>query len=784
MAVARVAATNAASASLTSATGNPNDLIRWTAFRDTAATIPTLASGTVSLGSSSGSTCAYQEAFEYAPTASAVSRTFTGATRIVSERFSQAYGLGNKNFAAIASSATMAYGAVTALQASSTSWFQASGGHRTASNVNTAPTGMSTITNGSVGTDPELSVFDTNAVSTGWTSQNVTVNATSGRFSNVIEILGARSTIIPYALGAGFVLSNNNLTATKTSGATAVAGMMGFPRAGSGKWVYRIDATHTDLSDMAPGMGSALTMVLTTFTDYVSWGNSGNVFINGSLITAIDVWEDGPNTVWLAFDFDNGLFWGKVSGKNGWNGTGANPDAGTGGISITTVPTQPCPAFSNDQTDTGTLVWDGTASGHGLSTFLPWDTFSTIYNVSITETGSAADSPSSSGTFGNTISETGTAADTTTGGLSFSAAISEAGSAADSPNSQVNYPVAISESGTAADSPSSKVVAGATITESGAAADSPNSQVNYPVAISESGAAADTVNSGANYSATITESGTAADTETGGLSFTAAITEAGLAADTDSASLTIPGVIVETGTAVDSPSSSVVAVATITEAGSAADSPNSQVNYPVSITEAGSAVDTDSNKVVSANAMAESGTAADTISNTAITLNAVSEAGNAQDSDSANGPLSFIAEVGNAQDMVSCTVNSVNSMSEAGSAADTVNSASAYNVSISETGIASDTISSRLIAISSIVETGDVEDTDFSFAIINVSIIELANAADVVATGTPVILGVAVNALLSSDPIAIVADIDPGPLPVIGSISDGDVVTQGEVDQS
>lgn len=373
MAIARVGATNASAATLSSPAGADRDIIIWDAYRDTAATIPTLPSGVANpaILSGSGSVNAYLTTFEFCTSASAQSRTFTGATRVVATRYSGVLGIGNAAAGAIVTTSPANFPAVTLLQTGSTSWWKGFGGHKTS--TISAPTGMTAIGSGQAGTGPSLTAYDTNgATNSNWALTNVTVTA-AAHCTGVIELLGGKSTWSAILKGSGMALSNSNLTVVKSSGATTTAGLGSFPHNGTGKWVYRIDATHTDVSDMSPGLGSSIGMALNTFTDYLGWGNSGNVFVNGSLAATTDIWEDGSNTVWLAFDFDAGLFWGKVSGKNGWNGTGANPDAGTGGISITTVPAQPWPAYQNDQTDIGTLTWDGTATGHGLSTFTPWD---------------------------------------------------------------------------------------------------------------------------------------------------------------------------------------------------------------------------------------------------------------------------------------------------------------------------------------------------------------------------------------------------------------------------
>lgn len=386
MAIARVGAASAASASITSAAGAGGNIVLALAFRSTAATIPTLPSGWTSLGSSSGSTCAYIAAYIFCPSSSAISATFTGATQIVTMRYSGVLGIGGESLAAIASSATMNYGALTMVQTGGKSWAVAFGAHRTASNVNTAPTGMATISGGSIGTGPEAAVFDTNGAVSSWSAQTVTVNATSGRASVVFELLGANSTINPYDIATGVALSNTNLTYTLTQNSVDILGARAtWPREG-GKWKFCFTPSATPGDATTVGIGIA---VLSHST--VSNGDSspGLAQYANNITSAYytDGGGTGPDTsfteLWnlgiagtVAVDLDNLLIWFYPGTTGLWNGSmTANPDTGIGGLALNAAITGLIFPFVLGGASGNSASYDGTAAGapSSASTFTPWD---------------------------------------------------------------------------------------------------------------------------------------------------------------------------------------------------------------------------------------------------------------------------------------------------------------------------------------------------------------------------------------------------------------------------
>jgi hypothetical protein len=682
MAIARVGATNAASASITGPSGAAGDIILYHCFRSTAATIPTKDAATASLGSSSGSTCAYLCAYEFCVSGTPSSRTFTGATQIVAVRYSGVYGFGNSNFAAIASSPTMAYGAVTGIQSGGGSWFVGMAAHRTATNVNTAPTGMSTITSGSVGTGPMACVFDTNAGAVSFTAANVTVNATSGRVSNVIELLAANSTLDPYRKAATCTLSNSNLSVASSTNSGGV-GQNTFgtlPR--SDKRYYKFTVTTGAANDPNIGLGninsitSAFVGDSTDSNNSVGWTHDGFIFLNGSSLGTVDAYSTG-DVGWIAVDILNSLIW-VLKNSGNWNASGtANPSTGTGGISFSGINSAGgflWPIIGLH--DGGELVvYDGnpTSPPSGLSGFSPWDQNSNVYAVGLVEAATAADTVSDSATLPSAITEAGTAADI------------------------------VSNVGT------------------------------FPRAVTEAGAAVETVSDVATLPSAITEAGAAADTLNGGLSFTASLTEAATAADTVSNVATHPATITEAGAAAETVSDVATLPSVVTEAGTAAETISNVGTFPRTITEAGTAADTVNSAGIISASVTENGAASDTVSASQTMVGAISEQANAQDHEDTGTPTSAaIVETANATDSYSATVVFGASLLETASAADAIGAAMVIPAALLEGMTAADVVQARADLTALLLEIGAAQDAINSAIVASVSILEAANAVDTI----------------------------------------------------
>lgn len=393
MSISRVGATNAASATLSSPTGLPGDIIVWSAFRSTAATIPTMPAGTTSLtAGASGSTCAWLQFYEFCTSGAASSRTATGATQLIAVRYRGVTGMGKSTNAAIASTNIMAYGAVVAIQNGGASWFLAFGAHRTATSasVNVAPTGMVIINQGSVGSAPCAAVFDTNGGATGFTAANVTASATSGRVSNVIELMAVNSTWNFYD-NLNLTLSNNNLTQTDAGvPVTADNGRVGYPDQGGAKLVFKMTPNSQSMNpaignaaSALSGFGSADSIAVYQFPPgTVNWqvaGGGGNTLGDGA------GWASNT-ALYFAFNKITQLFWVGWDAGAGivWNrDVSANPDTGAGGLSFAGFAGPYFPMCGATVTGDA-MIYDGSLNaviGSGLTTFQQWDILPANQNI-------------------------------------------------------------------------------------------------------------------------------------------------------------------------------------------------------------------------------------------------------------------------------------------------------------------------------------------------------------------------------------------------------------------
>jgi len=396
--IVRKGVTNAASATLVSPSGAIGDILIWFAFRSTAATIPTApTTGPVCPAAltGSGSTCAWRVGFEYAQTTGTVSRTFTGATQMLCWRGSGVLGLGVGNIAAIASSATMNYGAITAAQNAGNSQFLAYGAHRTASNVNVAPTGMSTITGGSVGTGPMACLFDTNGGATGYAGGTVGVNATSGRVSITLELIADSTIFSPLDHGPNVTLSNSNLTATSNANGDNMA-RVGLSRFDTGLYWFQFVCVHNTLNPTGAAgecgfvnSNAANTSYLDSTLNGYSWNFTGVVSNNGVQIGTADTYGNG-DVLDIVIQPNAGsnvvnIWCRNQSNGNRWNASGAIvPNAlGTGAIQAPLGNGGPFfPACSVSTTGTPNEAYTYTGAptvGGPISGVVTWDPPATTF---------------------------------------------------------------------------------------------------------------------------------------------------------------------------------------------------------------------------------------------------------------------------------------------------------------------------------------------------------------------------------------------------------------------
>lgn len=216
------------------------------------------------------------------------------------------------------------------------------------------------------------------------------------------------------------------------------------------------------------------------------------------------------------------------------------------------------------------------------------------YDVTIAETGTAADSLSAQLSAVASLAEAASAADAISAALSAAAGVAETASATDSVSGPATFQRSVgTESASAADSLSSTVGGyDVTIAETAAAADSLSALLNAAVTLAETGSAADTVSSLATLLAALTESVSASDVvSTGGATYGVDFTEAASAAESLSAQAEWSRSVTESGSAADTQSAQVAFAAALAEAVAALDVVSAQGILGVTITETAAAAD-------------------------------------------------------------------------------------------------------------------------------------------------------------------------------------------------
>lgn len=189
MTVSYVGAQGAAAATVTIPAHQIGDLILIFAYRDGSNTVPTVptAGGTVptwtQIGSSGGNTNSSRFHYAIATATTTTSGTWTNATELICLVYRNAT-IGASAGGSGAATTTVNYPALTLQRTDNSSWAVGVAGHRTATNVDLAPSGMTN--RASTGT--EAAGHDTNGTVTTWASTNVTVNASSAFRSWTVEL--------------------------------------------------------------------------------------------------------------------------------------------------------------------------------------------------------------------------------------------------------------------------------------------------------------------------------------------------------------------------------------------------------------------------------------------------------------------------------------------------------------------------------------------------------------------------------------------------------------------
>ena len=210
MAISFVGAQGAAATSVAIPAHQIGDIIFIFAFRDGNNTAPTtpIAGGTVPswvlINSAGANTCSANCRYFVATATTTTSGTWTNATEVLCMVYRGAR-LG-ANTVATAATNVLTFSALTLQRTNNTSWVIGFTGHRTATNVEVAPTGMTNRI--SAGT--EVAGHDTNGTVASWTSRTVTVNATLGSRTLVAELRDSR--LVLTAEAGARTISGNDAT--------------------------------------------------------------------------------------------------------------------------------------------------------------------------------------------------------------------------------------------------------------------------------------------------------------------------------------------------------------------------------------------------------------------------------------------------------------------------------------------------------------------------------------------------------------------------------------------
>ena len=145
----------------------------------------------------------------------------------------------------------------------------------------------------------------------------------------------------------------------------------------------------------------------------------------------------------------------------------------------------------------------------------------TVFNVSVTESVTVADTQSAQAVFAPAISESVSAVDSQTGNAVFVVAQAEVGTAADTQTGMATFVVALTETGSASDSSTGLATFAAALTESLTASDSEDATVSsgsgviYNDSVTEVLSSADTAVASVDFVVSVSESGTVAETIVG-----------------------------------------------------------------------------------------------------------------------------------------------------------------------------------------------------------------------------------------------------------------------------
>lgn len=225
MAISFVGAASAAATSLTLPTHQAGDMLLLFAYRSGSTTPPTVPTGWTVVNQAGNNNNAAVLAYRVATGAGTASGTWANATHISTSAYRSSSGTLQLGATAAdgGSGDILSYSGLTLQDADGSSWVAAFGGHRQATNVETAPSGMTNRT--STATAGESAAHDTNAGVTTWTVKTVTVSPSSGGTQGwrtaVLEIREVITRTLPISAGA---LALTGLASNLLLGYAVIAG--------------------------------------------------------------------------------------------------------------------------------------------------------------------------------------------------------------------------------------------------------------------------------------------------------------------------------------------------------------------------------------------------------------------------------------------------------------------------------------------------------------------------------------------------------------------------------
>lgn len=279
-----------------------------------------------------------------------------------------------------------------------------------------------------------------------------------------------------------------------------------------------------------------------------------------------------------------------------------------------------------------------------------------------------------------------------TGGNVYNVSLSESGSANDNVSSVCTFPRAVNESPSITDAYSSQATQNVSIGESASAVEVISQGSVFPATLAESASPADTISNVATFPRTISESAPIAEVVNAqNNTFNVSIAESGSANNTQAATAIFPRAITESGSAVDTVAASAAFAANLSEIMSAANVQAALVVYPVSIAESAPITDVQSSAIPGGTDIIETMNITDVYSATVIYATSIAEGMTATNTQAAALIMpAAIAETATPTDAYSAIGIFVRSIAEGAGASDFYICASQLTAAIAESMAADD----------------------------------------------------------------------------------------------